>query len=366
MNILKATSSDVLDTISKVIGIVPNKSTLPIVSNVLIRKTQNGHEFVGTDVEIEVRAKNELLGGDEGTFSTTLPAAKLMGLLKSLPTDQVVTLVANDANKVILKSGRSKFTLQAMNAQDFPEFKEETSVGGFTVSQKQLASLIDQVGYAMADGDVRAFLNGMFLEVKGGFLFAVATTGHRIAVTREKMVDTPDQSAIVPRKAVLELRKLLSLTDDPVAIRLSINHARFDFKGAEFLTRLISGKYVPYEKAIPKELAHSLMVSRVALLSILRRSTLVLNEKVKAVRFKFSQGLLTVVSQSGAEDGEQEIEVDYSADDMTLGLPVAQMVDGLANFPHDLVRLSFEEGKAMMMTYAEMPDFKYVVSPMRI
>lgn len=365
MNIIKSTQQDILSALSKVIGIVPSKSTLPIAQNVLIRKSGNGHEFIGTDIEIEVRTA-ALLGGDEGSIATTVAAGKFIGLLKSMPSDQVVTLTLKDS-KVTMKSGRSKFTLQTMDARDFPEFKEDDSISGFEVSQKELVGIMDQVFYAMADGDVRQFLNGLFLEVKDGKLFAVASTGQRLAISHAPLDGVKDQSAIIPRKAVIELRKLLGSSDDPVSIRLSINHARFDFKDVQFLTRLVSGKYVPYEKAIPKNLPNSALVNRQALLSVLKRSALMLDEKVKAVRFKFTEGLLTVESRSGAEDGEQEIEIAYAGPEVTIGMPVAQVADGLSNFAHDMVRLQFDgPDKAMLLTYAEAPSFVYVVSPMRI
>lgn len=364
MNLIKSTAAELLSSVSKVTGIIGKSSPLPIIQNLFIAASNGSHRFIGSDVEIQVTASASL--GGEGGMETTVQAARFVGLLKSFFADQVVTL-SSDAGKLTLKAGRSRFTLQTMPAQDFPMFLETPDTEAFEVPERALAMLIDQVSYAMADGDVRQFLNGMFVEVKNEKLFAVASTGHRLAISHSPLLGVKDQSAIIPRKAVLELRKLLGSSDDPVSIRLSLNHARFDFKGVQFLTRLVSGKYVPYERAIPAGLPNEAMVNRQVLLSALRRSALVLDEKVKAVRFKFAEGLLTIDSRSGAEEGSQEIEIAYAGPEVTIGMPVAQVADGLSNFAHDMVRLQFDGAdKAMLLTYGELPDWKYVVSPMRI
>ena len=366
MNILKASQTELLFALAPVASIVPNRSTLPILANIVLRKHGDAFEFVGSDIEIEVESR-ATLSGDAGDFTTTIAAAKIIGILKSFPADQVVSLSTDTAGKLNLKAGRSKFTLQTMDARDFPTFLEGTASDSFQISEKVLSGLIDQVHYAVADGDHRQFLNGMFLEAKAGTLTAVGTNGVRVAIAREKVEGVADQSAIIPRKAMLELRKMLGSSDEPVSVSISPNHARFEFKSIRFLTRLIAGKYPDYERVIPKNLEHKITGNRQALLSALRRSTLVLDDKVKAVRFQFTQGLLSILSASTAEYGLQEMDVGYDGPDITIGLPVAQVADGLSNFAHDVVHLHFtSKDKPLMMTYEDQPSYVYVVMPMRL
>jgi len=374
VNIIKSTRKDILEAVEKAAGIISGKSTMPILTNLMIRKTAEGHEFIGSDIDIEIHAHAQL-GGDEGSATTSVPAAKLLSLLKSLPTDQVVTLTL-DQGKVLMKAGRSKFTLQTMDARDFPMFRQEgaTMMGSFEVSQPALASLIDQTHYAMADNLTQPHYCGMFVELTGSRLSAVASDGKRLAVSREVLATTDNglQEAIIPRKTVLELRKLLD-GEGPVHVTLKNNHAKFEFGNIIYLSRLVSGKYVPYERALSMAgKDHCVKVGRPALLAVLKRAQLVLDDKVKSVRFTFapgSPGTLTVhgTSMNRTEDGEQELDIDYDGDNVTIGLPVAQVIDGLVNFTDDLVSIHFTNGdKPVMLTYESLPTFQYLISPMRI
>jgi len=368
VNIIKTTAMELLDSAGRAAGITPQRSTLPILSNMLISKSGHNHKFIGSDSDIQVECTASL-GGDDDRMATTVQAAKLLSLLKSLPSDQVVTL-ATDGAKLSLRAGRSKFTLQTMPAQDFPTFREDaTTTGQFVLPESVLASLIDQTQYAMASQDTQPQFNGMFLELKGQQLTAVASDGKRMAMARVTLAESfEDQEAIIPRKTVLELRKLLGTTDKPVSVKLSLINARFEFGDVIFLTRLVSGKYVTYERAIPKNLAHCVPMNRIMLLSMMKRAALIIDDKVKTVRFKFSQGLVTILSASlNHDDGEQEAEIDYTGPDETLGIPIAQFIDCLTSFTHELVRFNFTDGKtSSMLTFAEEPEFRYLLGAYKV
>jgi DNA polymerase III subunit beta len=367
MQILKATASDVLASIGKVAGIVPSRSTMPIVSNILISKAGDTHKFIGSDVDIQIESSSSL-GGDEGRIATTVQAAKLLSLLKSLPADQVVTL-ATDGAKLALKAGRSKFTLQTMDAANFPQFREDPTTSHFEVTEGTLAALIDQTQHAMDERNPKPFFNGMNMEWTAVGLTVVSSNGYCMAVGRKAVDKSGEAAAIIPRKAVLELRKLLGASDSPVSIRLGLNHARFAFGSMVFLTKIIGAKFPDYARVLsmaPE--GTSATVNRVALLAMLRRALLVTKEDQKSpgVKFKFAPGVLTLLAQSNAEDGTQEVDLQYDGPEFMLGLPILQVIDGLTGFADDLVRLSFAPDKPLLMTYDSEQHFKFLIMPMRI
>src|SRR5215207_5388080 len=209
MIVLKAAQEQVLAALQSVAGIVERRHTLPILANVLMRKTAGRIEFTTSDLEIQVRTAAEL-GGDAGNFSTTVGARKLIDILRTLPADQIVTLSANQS-KLTLQGGKSRFTLQTLPADDFPLVNEAVDFGpAFSVPQKTLRSLIDQVHFAMAVHDIRYYLNGILFVAEGKTLTLVPTDGHRLGLAQAQLeTEMPKQEVILPRKTVLELQRLL-------------------------------------------------------------------------------------------------------------------------------------------------------------
>src|SRR5689334_7642384 len=209
MIVLKAAQEKFLAALQAVSGIVERRHTLPILANVLIRKSGPTIEFTTSDLEIQVRTSAEL-GGDGGNFATTVGARKLIDILRSMPNDQIVTLTANQ-NKLTLQGGKSRFTLQTMPSDDFPLVQEAADFGpAFSVPQKALKGLINQVHFAMAVHDIRYYLNGILFVAEGKSLTLVATDGHRLALAQATLdVEIPKQEVILPRKTVLELQRLL-------------------------------------------------------------------------------------------------------------------------------------------------------------
>src|SRR5438270_3194313 len=209
MIVLKAAQEKFLGALQAVAGIVERRHTLPILANVLVRKSGGTIEFTTSDLEIQVRTSAEL-GGDGGNFSTTVGARKLIDILRSLPPDQTVTL-SSTQTKLTLAGGKSRFTLQTMPADDFPLVQESADFGPmFSVPQKTLKNLIAQVHFAMAVHDIRYYLNGILFVAEGKSLTLVATDGHRLALAQANLdVEIPKQEVILPRKTVLELQRLL-------------------------------------------------------------------------------------------------------------------------------------------------------------
>jgi len=274
MIVLKAAQEKVLDTLQAVAGIVERRHTLPILANVLLRKNGPQLEVTTSDLEIQVRTHAEL-GGDAGTFATTVGARKLIDILRALPADQVVTLAAAQ-NKLTLSGGKSRFTLQTLPADDFPLVNEAVDFGvAFAVPQKTLRQLVNQVHFAMAVHDIRYYLNGILFVAEGKNLTLVATDGHRLALAQATLdVEIPKQEVILPRKTVLELQRLLKDEKDggedrPIEMRFAGNQAKFNFSGMEFVTKLVEGKFPDYNRVIPKNHKNAVTLGRAPFLASL-------------------------------------------------------------------------------------------------
>src|SRR3954462_6134280 len=210
MIVLKATQEKLLSVLQSVSGIVEKRHTLPILANVLLRKTGNTLQFTTSDLEIQIRTSADV-DGDSGNFTTTVGARKVIDILRTMPGDQTVSLESS-ASKLILKGGKSKFTLQTLPAEDFPLVQEAPSFGPvFSVPQKTLKDLLQQVSFAMAVHDIRYYLNGILFVAEGKQLSLVATDGHRLAFANATLdKEVPRQEGILPRKTVLEMQRLLS------------------------------------------------------------------------------------------------------------------------------------------------------------
>ncbi len=368
MIVLKAPQQKLLEALQSVSGIVERRHTLPILANVLLRKTGDDIEFTTSDLEIQVRT-HATLGGDAGNLSTTVGARKLIDILRSLPADQLVTLTAAQ-NKLTLTGGKSRFTLQTLPAEDFPLVNEAVDFGpAFSVPQKVLKALINQVHFAMAVHDIRYYLNGILFVAEGRQLTLVATDGHRLGLAQSTLeTDIPKQEVILPRKTVLELQRLLRDEDAPIEMRFAGNQAKFVFSGMEFVTKLVEGKFPDYNRVIPKNHKNSVVLGRVPLLSSLQRAAILTSEKFKGVRVNIEPGLLRIASSNAEqEEAKEEIEIDYGGDTIEVGFNVTYLMDALSNISHDMVKIELQDGNASaLITVPEQQGFKYVVMPMRI
>jgi len=369
MIVLKAAQEKLLGALQAVSGIVERRHTLPILANVLLRKNASELEFTTSDLEIQVRTKAEL-GGDGGSFSTTLGARKLIDILRTLPADQVVTLSSSSQNKLTLQGGKSRFTLQTLPADDFPLVNEAVDFGPtFAVPQKTLRALINQVHFAMAVHDIRYYLNGILFVAEGKLLTLVATDGHRLALAQATLeVDMPKQEVILPRKTVLELQRLLKDEDTPIEMRFAGNQAKFAFSGMEFVTKLVEGKFPDYNRVVPKNHKNAVVLGRAPLLSSLQRAAIMTSEKFKAVRVNIEPGTLRISSSNAEqEEAKEELEIDYAGDAIEIGFNVTYLIDALANTNAEMVKLELHDtSSSALFTLPDQPGFKYVVMPMRI
>jgi DNA polymerase-3 subunit beta len=368
MIVLKATQEKVLSVLQSVAGIVERRHTLPILANVLIRKTGAQLQFTTSDLEIQIRTTAEL-AGDEGDFTTTVGARKLIDILRSMPSDQTVSLESAQ-NKLILKGGKSRFTLQTLPAEDFPLVQEAANFGpSFSVPQKTLKLLLNQVSFAMAVHDIRYYLNGILFVAEGKQLSLVATDGHRLAFSSATLdVEVPKQEVILPRKTVLEMQRLLSDKEGAIEMQFAGNQAKFSFEGMEFVTKLVEGKFPDYNRVIPKNHKNIIMLGRVPLLASLQRTAILTSEKFKGVRLNIEPGTLRVASNNAEqEEAVDELDIDYGGDPIEIGFNVTYLIDALANMPQDMVKIELaDSNSSALLTIPDDAAFKYVVMPMRI
>jgi DNA polymerase III subunit beta len=309
------------------------------------------------------------MDGDTGNFTTTVGARKLIDILRTMPSDQTVS-IESSASKLILKGGKSRFTLQTLPAEDFPLVQEAASFGPvFSVPQKTLKELLAQVSFAMAVHDIRYYLNGILFVAEGKTLSLVATDGHRLAFSSAQLdVEVPKQEVILPRKTVIEMQRLLSDSEGQIEMQFAGNQAKFSFGGMEFVTKLVEGKFPDYNRVIPKNHKNIITLGRAALLATLQRTAILTSEKFKGVRLNIEPGTLRVASNNAEqEEAVDELDIDYAGDAIEIGFNVTYLIDALGNMPQEMVRLELSDSNSSaLFTIPDNATFKYVVMPMRI
>ncbi|MEN9842311.1 MAG: hypothetical protein RLZZ612_140 [Pseudomonadota bacterium] len=369
MIVFKSSQDKILTALQSVAGIVERRSTMPILSNVLIQKLDGGVvQLTTSDLEIQIQTKTDL-GGDDAPMGITVGARKLIEILRTMPSDQTVSLEHSDG-KLVLKGGKSRFTLQSMPAEDFPLVQESSQFGpSFTIPQRILKGLMSQVAFAMAVQDIRYYLNGMLFVAEGQKLSLVATDGHRLAFASASLdVEVPKQEVILPRKTVLELQRLLSDKDGDIHIQFANNQARFVIEAMTFVSKLVEGKFPDYNRVIPKNHKNSVTLGRAPLQATLQRTAIMTSDKFKGVRVSLAPGLLRLASHNAEqEEAVDELDIDYSGDSIDIGFNVTYLIDVLSNMSQDMVKLELTDGNSSaLITNPEDANFKYVVMPMRI
>jgi DNA polymerase-3 subunit beta len=368
MNLAKAKRDELLGPLSAVSGIIERRHTLPILSNVLIERAADALAFTATDIEIQIGARSSIAAGAEAR-AVTVGARKLLDILRALPEGVEVTLTQQD-KRLVVKAGKSRFTLQTLAAEDFPRLARPAGESAkFELEQKALRKHLSLVQYAMAQQDIRYYLNGLLMVVEDGALKLVATDGHRLAFAALKLgAQLPRQEVIVPRKTVLELGKLLADTDAKVKIEIAATQASFSFGNVELVSKLIDGKFPDYTRVIPSGHKNRLQVEREPLRQALQRAAILSNEKFRGVRWVLGEGSLKIVSSNAEqEEAHEELEVKYSGDALDIGFNVNYLLDVLNNVSGDAVECAFgDSASSALITYGSEKDFRYVVMPMRI
>jgi DNA polymerase-3 subunit beta len=369
MQLVQATRDALLKPLSTVAGIVERRNTLPILANILLRKEGSNVAFIATDLEVQITTHADFGVGD-GNESTTVAARKLLDILRALPDTGDVKLGLASA-KLSVQSGKSRFALQTMGAAEYPTLAQPESWDvSFTLPQKTLKHLFNMVHFAMAQQDIRYYLNGLLFVFEPGFVRAVATDGHRLAHSGTAVEGiTEKHDVIVPRKTVLEMQRLLNDTDEPVSIDVAAGQIRFRFGNVELVSKLVEGKFPDFTRVIPNNYTRHFLVNREVLQGSLQRAAILTTDKLKGVRLQLSDNQLKITSSNAEqEEALEELDIDYSHEALDVGFNVSYLLDVLANVKTESIQWSVQPdvNASALLTSPDDEHFKYVVMPMRI
>ena len=366
MNVTSSRES-LLKPLQAVIGVVERRQTMPILANVLLSATNGRLSMTASDLEVELVAETSIEEIKE-PGQVTVPARKLLDICRALP-DESTMKIQLDGDRMIVRSGRSRFVLSTLLATDFPMVEDINASQEISIGQSELRRLLDKTHFSMAQQDVRYYLNGLLIEIGGGLIRAVATDGHRLALCEVAAGDQTDamQQVIIPRKGVLELQKLLG-EDEDVSILIGSNHIRAVVGDIRFTSKLIDGRFPDYGRVIPKPEGNLLLVGRDYLRHALQRAAILSNEKYRGVRLDLAAKSLRIQANNpNQEEAQDELEVNYDGADMEIGFNVNYLLDALAAVDTEEVEVGFvDSNSSCVIKCPGDVDAKYVVMPMRL
>jgi len=349
-------------------GAVERKSTLPILSNVLFEVSGQSLTLTATDLELEmVSYANIDNQGDDG--KVTIPARKLLDICKSLPDDSV--LVFETTGDVIkISTGRSKYSLSTLPADDFPNIEEWKGDVEFKLQKSELLRLIESTHFSMANQDVRYYLNGMSIETEGNEIRSVATDGHRLAICKisNPLLELPTRQVIIPRKGILEIIRLLDPVDEEIQVFLGSNHVRIIDSGYSFTSKLVDGRFPDYRRVLPRNGDKILETDKDQMRQVLSRASILSNEKFKGVRLNFSSTELKITANNPEqEQAEEVIEIDFPFDDVEVGFNVSYVLDVLNAVKDSRVKFTLADANSsVVIEGSDSSEAIYVVMPMRL
>jgi len=357
-----------LKPLQAIISVVEKKQTMPILSNLLVQVQEKTIELTATDLELELIAKVPLdLPSEPGKL--TIPAKKLFDICKSLPEAALLEVSSDAPEKIIIKSGKSRFSLACLPAGEFPNM--ETQLGQIMVQlpEKILAQLIRKTHFAMAQQDVRYFLNGMLLEVSEKTLRTVATDGHRLALASAAIEGHAGvNQVIVPRKTILELLRILDMSDKNISIILGTHFIRIVMTDLTLTSKLVDGRYPDYNRVIPTTGKNILLADKEALKQSLLRTAILSNEKYRGVRLQVANNLLKLSANNPEqEEAEDELEVAYVGQEIEIGFNISYLLDVLNVLEHDNIKIALTNNVSSILIHdPENTQAVYVVMPIRL
>jgi DNA polymerase III subunit beta len=351
-----------------VVGVVERRQTLPILSNVLIQLDGDRLAVKGTDLEVEIVSHGQLDTAGNVAGEATVPARKLLDICRSLPDQAILNFNFAD-NRAIITSGRSKFTLATLPANEFPGVEDGIGAIGFTCVSGDLKQLIDKTAFAMAHQDVRYYLNGMLWEVNQGNLRAVATDGHRLAMSNLALSvgEQKKNQSILPRKGVMELSRLLA-EDGSIKVEVGEHHIRVLGGDFHFTSKLVDGAYPDYDRVLPKGGTWTITGDREMLRQAFTRTAILSNEKYRGVRLAFSADLLKMsATNPDQEEAQEEIEVSYKGDQFEIGFNVNYILDVLNTLDGETVSFTLTDANSSALVEGLTDSSAvYVIMPMRL
>jgi DNA polymerase-3 subunit beta len=363
---LTATREDILGPVQNVIGVVERRQTMPVLSNVLLSARNGKLAVTGTDLEVELVSAMALTVQTPGDI--TVPGRKLLDILRALPEGVTVTLTV-EGDRLVVRAGRSRFTLSTLPAAEFPLVEEINAQQVLRLPQAEFRKLIEKTHFSMAQQDVRYYLNGMLLESEGGRLRAVSTDGHRLALCEANLAErvSGKQQVILPRKGVLELQRMLGESGD-MELSVGTNHVRCQIGEIRFTSKLIDGRFPEYSRVIPQNANRIIDADRGTLRQSLQRTAILSNEKYRGIRLNIKPGVLTLQAHNPEqEEAEDQIEVTYTGEEIEIGFNVTYLLDALSAIDTERVNIALTDANSScLITAATADGARYVVMPMRL
>ena len=368
---IKINREILLKPLTSVTGIVERRHTLPILSNLLLEAKNNNIQLTATDLEMQISLNIE--SKFAGELSTTISAKKLLDICRALPESVDIDMVSNDS-RITVKAGKSRFILQTLPAADYPVMTKAAGANNtpntsIQISQITFKNLLKQVEFAMAQQDIRYYLNGLLLEVNDNKLNIVGTDGHRLSFTSTQLNRSYEKTdVIIPRKTVIELIKLLNDSDEEVTIDFNAGQVYFTFSDIQLISKVIDGKFPDYHRVIPLGHQNTFSVNRLTILTAMQRASILSNEKYRGIRMVISNNNLKLIStNTEQEEAEEELEIDYAKDGLDIGFNVTYLIDVLTNVSDETINFSFADASSScLITVPNDENYKYVVMPMRI
>ncbi|MDR2871838.1 MAG: DNA polymerase III subunit beta [Xanthomonadaceae bacterium] len=357
-----------LKPLAQVVNVVERRQTLPVLANFLVQVRQGQLSLTGTDLEVEMVARSNVEEAEDG--EVTVPARKLFEIVRALPDGSKVTLTQTN-EKLNIQAGRSRFTLATLPANDFPSIDEVEANERISIPEASLKELIERTAFAMAQQDVRYYLNGLLFDLQNHLLRCVATDGHRLALCETSLEQgTADskRQIILPRKGVTELQRLLEGGDRVLELELGRNHLRVKRDDVTFTSKLIDGRFPDYAAVIPIGADREVRVDREALRAALQRAAILSNEKYRGIRVEISPGLLKINAHNPEqEEAQEEVEADTKVDDLAIGFNVNYLLDALGALREEHVIVALRDANSSaLVREASSEKCRHVVMPLRL
>ncbi|MGV8960067.1 MAG: DNA polymerase III subunit beta [Stenotrophomonas sp.] len=356
-----------LKPLAQVVNVVERRQTLPVLANFLVQVHGGQLSLTGTDLEVEMVSRIGVEDAQDG--ETTIPARKLFDIIRALPDGSRIT-VSQTGDKVTVQAGRSRFTLATLPANDFPSVDEVEATERVAVPEAALKELIERTAFAMAQQDVRYYLNGLLFDLRDKTLRCVATDGHRLALCETELENSAGtkRQIIVPRKGVTELQRLLEGGDREVELEVGRSHVRMRRDDVTFTSKLIDGRFPDYEAVIPIGADREVKVDRETLRAALQRAAILSNEKYRGVRVEVTPGQLKISAHNPEqEEAQEEIEADTTVSDLAIGFNVNYLLDALSALrdEHIVIQLRDSNSSALVRE-ASSEKSRHVVMPLRL
>ncbi len=367
---ISITRENLLKVLQTVGGVVEKRQTMPILGNLLFQVSNQTLIVTASDLEIETRAQTQLESSDTEQFSITLPALKLINIVRSLPDGLTINMDFGQ-DRCNLTAGRSKFKLSTLDAEGFPTLDLSQTDISFELPQKRLKQLMQHSSFAMASQDVRFYLNGMLFDISNNQFRVVATDGHRLSTcfTEVELENVTATQAILPRKGVLELAKLVQDSDDALEFSLAKNYLMVRVDTTLFTCKLVDGRFPDYRRVIPENNDQFVQTDRELLKSLLQRASILSNDKYKGIRVTLGNNLLAVnATNSEKDESHEDMAIDYAGAEMEIGFNVGYILDVLNTMADDCVTLKFKDANSSCLISAESDgcSCQHVIMPMRL